>query len=63
MDVQLQLITMGIKDWFRRPEPEPEETFEQKEAKTEHFANASTTLLTVVAILCAEYKVPRVVLS
>ncbi|DAC13706.1 MAG TPA: hypothetical protein D7H86_04215 [Candidatus Poseidoniales archaeon] len=35
MDVQLQLITMGIKDWFRRPEPEPEETFEQKEAKTE----------------------------
>jgi len=35
MDVQLQLTTMGIKDWFRRPEPEPEETFEQKEAKTE----------------------------
>ncbi|MAT86623.1 MAG: hypothetical protein CMA25_06680 [Euryarchaeota archaeon] len=35
MDVQLQLIIMGIKDWFRRPEPEPEETFEQKEAKTE----------------------------
>ena len=35
MDVQLQLSTMGIKDWFRRPEPEPEETFEQKEAKTE----------------------------
>jgi predicted nucleic acid-binding Zn-ribbon protein len=35
MDVQLQLTFMGIKDWFRRPEPEPEETFEQKEAKTE----------------------------
>ena len=26
---------MGIKDWFRKPEPEPEETFEEKEAKTE----------------------------
>jgi predicted nucleic acid-binding Zn-ribbon protein len=35
MDVRFQFALMGIKDWFRRPEPEPEETFEEKEAKTE----------------------------
>ena len=59
MDVRFQFASMGIKDWFRRPEPEPEETFEEKEAKTEQklaeaYANSMQTDLNSAVDLLKE---------
>ena len=59
MDVRFQFTFMGIKDWFRRPEPEPEETFEEKEAKTEQklaeaYSNSKQTDLNSAVDLLKE---------